>query len=323
MIILKKRKLKLKKNVYFVLGGILLLILAIIIGTNVYQDIKYKQTNEYKLLELGYSAEEIDILEENLTEEEVTALTAQDKDDFLLSILQDEYFIKDNLNRYMTYHEENEGTTTRNVVATVNTNSDYARYDHNIETDTSKDYLMLVNKYYHLNEDYVPTDLVNISNRYYYGEDHQIRSIVYEAFVDMWNQANNDGIYLIINSSYRNYQDQQSVYDSYKDTYGTTYADSIAARPGYSEHQTGLSLDIFSTEHTTTTNFKDSPAYSWLTENAYKYGFIQRYKETNEDITGFAEESWHWRYVGVEVATYLHEHDITFDEYYAYFIANE
>lgn len=323
MIILKKRKLKLKKNVYFVLGGILLLILAIIIGTNVYQDIKYKQTNEYKLLELGYSAEEIDILEENLTEEEVTALTAQDKNDFLLSILQDEYFIKDNLNRYMTYHEENEGTTTRNVVATVNTNSDYARYDHNIETDTSKDYLMLVNKYYHLNEDYVPTDLVNISNRYYYGEDHQIRSVVYEAFVDMWNQANNDGIYLIINSSYRNYQDQQSVYDSYKDTYGTTYADSIAARPGYSEHQTGLSLDIFSTEHTTTTNFKDSPAYLWLTENAYKYGFIQRYKETNEDITGFAEESWHWRYVGVEVATYLHEHDITFDEYYAYFIANE
>lgn len=323
MIILKKTKLKLKKNVYFFLGGILLLILAIIIGTNVYQDIKYKQTNEYKLLELGYSAEEIDILEENLTEEEVTDLTTQEKNNFLLNLLEDEYFIKDNLNRYMTYHEENEGTTTRNVVATVNTNSDYARYDHNIETDTSKDYLMLVNKYYHLNEDYVPADLVNISNRYYYGEGHQIRSIVYEAFVDMWNQANNDGIYLIINSSYRNYQDQQSVYDSYKDTYGTTYADSIAARPGYSEHQTGLSLDIFSTEHTTTTNFKDSPAYSWLTENAYKYGFIQRYKETNEEITGFAEESWHWRYVGVEVATYLHEHDITFDEYYAYFIANE
>ena len=56
--------------------------------------------------------------------------------------------------------------------------------------------------------------------------------------------------------------------------------------------------------------------------NAYQYGFIQRYEEDTEELTGFSEEAWHWRYVGVEVATYLHEHDITFDEYYAYFILN-
>ena len=299
------------------------MVVLVTIGKNVYQDIKYKQTNEYKLLELGYHAEEIDLLEKYLSIEEITSLTAQDKDEFLLSILEDEYFIKDNLTRYMAYHEKNEGTNARDVVATINTNSDYTRYDHNIQTDTKKDYLMLVNKYYHLDEDYIPSDLVAINNKYYYGEGHKIRSEVYEAFIDMWNQANNDGIYLIINSSYRTYQEQQSVYDSYKDTYGTTYADSIAARPGYSEHQTGLSLDIFSKEHTSTSNFKNSPAHIWLTQNAYKYGFIQRYNEKNEDITGFAEESWHWRYVGVEVATYLNEHDITFDEYYAYFIANE
>ena len=181
---------------------------------------------------------------------------------------------------------------------------------------------MLVNKYYHLDASYQPNDLVDISNQYYYGEGHQIRKIVYDAFIDMWNQAKNDGIYLIINSSYRTYEEQQSVYDGYKNSYGTTYADSIAARPGYSEHQTGLSLDIFSTEYTTTANFKGSPAYEWLVNNAYQYGFIQRYEEDTEELTGFSEEAWHWRYVGVEVATYLHEHDITFDEYYAYFILN-
>ena len=75
-------------------------------------------------------------------------------------------------------------------------------------------------------------------------------------------------------------------------------------------------------ENTTTSNFKGSPAHEWLVNNAYKYGFIQRYEEDTEELTGFAEEAWHWRYVGVEVATYLHEHNITFDEYYAYFILN-
>ena len=319
---MKKTKLKLKKSVWITLGGVVVLIVAIIIGVNVYQTAQYHKTNEYKLLELGYTEEEIQILEDDLTEQQITSLTEREKDTFLLELLQDSYFIKNNLTRYQTYHDDNEGQTARQVVATVNTNTDYAYYDYDLETDTNQDYLMLVNKYYHLDASYQPNDLVDISNQYYYGEGHQIRKIVYDAFIDMWNQAKNDGIYLIINSSYRTYEEQQSVYDGYKNSYGTTYADSIAARPGYSEHQTGLSLDIFSTEYTTTANFKGSPAYEWLVNNAYQYGFIQRYEEDTEELTGFSEEAWHWRYVGVEVATYLHEHDITFDEYYAYFILN-
>ena len=319
---MKKTKLKLKKGVWFAIGGALVLIILIIVGVKSYQTYQYHQTNEYKLLEIGYSAEEIQILEEHLSNEEITALTETEKEEFLLEVLQDPYFIKSYLDRYMAYHNDHEESTARNVVATVNTNTDYDYYTMDFDTNTEDDLLMLVNKYYHLSEDYEPTDLVNISNRYYYGEGHQIRSVVYDAFIDMWNEANNAGIYFIINSSYRTFQEQQEVYDSYKDSRGTTYADSIAARPGYSEHQTGLSLDIFSTEYTTTDSFKDSPHYQWLTQNAYKYGFIQRYEADTEELTGFAEEAWHWRYVGVEVATYLHEHDITFDEYYAYFILN-
>ena len=319
---MKKTKLKLKKNVWFALGGILIFIIAIVVGVNLYQNYQYRQTNEYKLLEAGYTEAEMKILKEKLTEAEITILADAEKDEFLIQVLQDDYFIKKYLDRYMAYHQDNEGSSARTVVATVNTNTDCNYYTEDFETNIEDDYLMLVNKYYHLDSAYTPTDLVNISNRYYYGEGHQIRSVAYDAFVDMWNQANNDGIYLIINSSYRTYAEQQQVYDFYKDSRGTTYADSIAARPGYSEHQTGLSLDIFSTEYTTTSNFKDSPAHEWLVNNAYKYGFIQRYKEDSEELTGFAEEAWHWRYVGVEAATYLHEHDITFDEYYTYFILN-
>ena len=321
MIFLKKTKLKLKKSVYLIIGIIIILVGACIIGVKVYKDMKYKETNEYKLLEAGYTKEEIKILEQNFSEEEIGSLANASKDEFLLELLQDEYFIKDNLSRYTAYHNEFLNDSARLVVAKINANTDYNYYTHDIDTDISKDYLMIVNKYYHLGEDYEPDDLVTISNQYYYGDGHQIREVVYDAFIDMWNQARNDDIYLIINSSYRNYQNQQEVYDYYKDTRGTTYADSIAARAGYSEHQTGLALDIFSTEYTTTSNFKNSPAHLWLKENAHKYGFIQRYQENTEDITGFAEEAWHYRYVGVEVATYLHEHDITFDEYYAYFIA--
>lgn len=317
---LKKTKLKLKKQVWVAIGGILAVVIVVVVGTNIYRNVQYKKTNEYKFLESGYTKEDITLLENNFSEEEINALADAPKDEFLLALLQDEYFIKDNLNRYTSYHNENQNISARDVVEIINTNTDYNYYDHDIDTDTSKDYLLLVNKYYHLSADYEPDDLVNINNKYYYGDGHQIRKVAYDAFIDMWNQANQEGIYFIINSGYRSFKDQQEVYDFYKDNYGTTYADSIAARPGYSEHQTGLSIDIFSTEYTAADAFKNSSHYEWLVNNAYQYGFIQRYRSDTENITGFSEEAWHWRYVGVEVATYLHEHNITFDEYYAYFI---
>ena len=224
MIILKKTKLKLKKNVWFAIGGIFIVVIMVIVGVNIYRNVQYKQTNEYKLLESGYTEEEINLLEENFTNEEVTALADASKDDFLISLLQDAYFIKDNLNRYTAYHSDNESLSARSVIEIVNTNNDYSYYDHDIDTDISKDYLLLVNKYYHLGNDYVPDDLVNINNKYYYGDGHQIRKVAYDAFIDMWNQANMKGIYFIINSGYRSFEDQQEVYDFYKNNYGTTYA---------------------------------------------------------------------------------------------------
>ncbi len=294
--------------------------IGIYASVKIYQNIQYKKTNEYKLLNIGYTLEEIDLLEDKLDNEYIDTLINKEKDDYLLTIIQEKYFLKRNITRYLEYHEKYENTNPSLVIALVNTNNDYKYYEHDIDTDTSKEELLLVNKYYHLTEDYVPEDLVKVSNKYYYGENHQVREKLYNAFINMWNAAYKEDIYLIMNSTYREYSEQLNVYKDYERSIGSIEADKIAARAGYSEHQTGLAIDVFSTKYTTTSNFKDSDAYLWLKKNAYKYGFIERYPEDKENITGFQAEAWHWRYVGVEVATYIQENKITFDEYYAYFI---
>lgn len=317
---MKKTKLKVKKQVWIFFIILLFLIIGVYAGLKIREDYLYKQTTEYKLLEIGYTKEEIELLNEKTSEKVIEQLLASSKNNVLLDIIKEPFYLKKYLERYLNFYQKNTSYTTKDIVTYVNTNNDYAYYDHDIDTDTSKDYLLLVNKYYHLSNDYVPTDLVSISNKYYYGENHKIRKTAYDAFIDMWNAAYNEGIYLIINSSYRTYESQMNVYDDYKNSRGTTYADSIAARPGYSEHQTGLALDIFSKDYTTASTFKGSNAHVWLQNNAYRFGFIERYQEGKEKITGFAAESWHYRYVGVDAATYIHDNNITFDEYYAYFI---
>ncbi|MCM1052921.1 MAG: M15 family metallopeptidase [Ruminococcus sp.] len=319
---MKKTKLKLKKQVYIILIVILFLAIGGYAFKNIHEDLEYRKTDEFKLLELGYTNEEIELIKEKVDETTINSLIATEKNEFLIELLNEPYYLNKNLVTYIEYHLENTYKSAKEVISIINTYNNYNAYENDIDTNIEDDYLMIVNKFYHLSEDYAPDDLVNVNNKYYYGDNHKVRKILYDAFIDMWNAAYQEDIYLIINSSYRTYEEQKGVYDDYKNTRGTTYADSVAARPGYSEHQTGLSVDIFSKENTTINSFKDSSAHNWLKNNAYKYGFIERYQESKEDITGFSAEAWHWRYVGVEAATYIYEHDITFDEYYAYFIAS-
>lgn len=320
MIILKKTKLKVKKQVWIVLVIIIFGSIGLYTFHKVSEERKYQKTNEYKLLKIGYTKEDIKSLEEKTNSEIIKQLLSSPKNEFILALIKDQYYLNKNLDRYLNYNKENSSVSPNDVVALINVNRDYAYYDHDIEANLSLKEKMLVNKYYKLPEDYTPEDLVNVSNKYYYGENHKIAKSTYEAFVDMWNEAYKEDVYLIINSSFRTYESQVSVYDYYKNSSGTTYADSIAARPGYSEHQTGLSLDIFSKNHITADIFKGSPAHIWLQNNAHRFGFIERYPEGKENITGFKEEAWHYRYVGSEIATYIHDNNITFDEYYAYFM---
>ena len=124
--------------------------------------------------------------------------------------------------------------------------------------------------------------------------------------------AKKEGLTLVANSTFRTYATQEKTYNYYKTNKGSAYADSYAARPGHSEHQTGLAIDI-STLNSTSENFEDTPEFNWLIDNAYKYGFILRYPENKEHLTGFDYESWHYRFVGLDVAKKIHEENITFD----------
>ena len=112
-------------------------------------------------------------------------------------------------------------------------------------------------------------------------------------------------------SGYRSYYDQKSTYNYWVSVYGQKDADTISARPGHSEHQTGLAFDITSLN----SSYGETEEGIWLRENCFKYGFIIRYPKGKEHITGYAYEPWHIRYVGVEHATYIMNNNLTLEEY--------
>lgn len=317
-------KLKLKKKVIY-RGIIVLLILIVgsIVGLNFYNDYQYKQTYEYKLIEHGYSLEEAKSLVDYYKKNEILdSLLAREKNTTILELIKEKYYIHKYLDRYLAYAEKNKETSIKDVVAIVNVNRDYDFYEHDIDTDIEKGILINVNKYYTLPDNFEPIDISDISIRYsYFG--NRITKEANDAYVSMWNAAKAEGFTLIVNSSYRDFASQERVYNNIKASSGGKEADKVAARPGHSEHQTGLAIDVFEIGNQATSTFKDSPAYTWLKNNAHLFGFIERYPEDKEYLTGYSFESWHWRYVGEEVATIMHNEDITFDEYYAYYIENQ
>lgn len=314
---------RLKKQVYFVFAGLILIIALAIFGLNKYKEYQYHQTYEYKLLEHGYDEEEVITILDNFSDNEhLDYFLNNEKNSNIVKLLDAEYYLDKHFYDYGAYLEENQDLSTSSIIRNINVHLDKDFYEVEYETDTSLDTQMLVNKYYLLSSDYAPDDLVNVPQTYSWGElgSQRVREVAYNAFLDMWHAAEQEGYYLMINSSYRSYQDQEAVYNNYKSSSGQKYADSIAARPGSSEHQTGLAIDIFSKTNTNRNSFTDSPEAKWLEDNAHIYGFILRYPEDKVDITGYNYESWHYRYVGEDIATYIYEHDITFEEYYAYFI---
>ena len=136
-----------------------------------------------------------------------------------------------------------------------------------------------------------------------------------DAFVAMAREARKDKRPIIAMSSYRSYKYQVNLFEKYKEADGIKDADTYSARAGFSEHQTGLCVDIYDGV-LDYTNFEQSDSFDWMQKNAYKYGFILRFPEGKENITGYQYESWHYRYVGKDIAKYIHNNDITFEEYY-------
>ena len=318
----KKKRLKLKKKVYYFGAFIVFLIVGILLGINYYNDYQYKQTNEYKLLEKGYSLEDTKTIFAKLSETEQQKLIDNDKDDKIISLLEQKYFLEKNLEDYKEYINKNNETDYAKVISIVNVHANHKWYQLELNTNEDLSMLMNVNKFYALSETYTPENLKNIGLTYAYDEEGENKLIdyAYDKFLELWQAANDQGFYLMVTSSYRDYESQKEIYDYRVSNWGERKADETAARPGHSEHQTGLVIDMTSKTEPLADSFTDSEAYKWLKENAYKYGFIERYPEGKTYLTGYNPESWHWRYVGEEAAKLIHDEDITFDEYYAFYI---
>ena len=315
----KRRRLKKSVKVFFIL--FILVIVGIIYGTKKYNEYLYHQTNEYKLTEVGYTLDESKLLINKLNDENETYFVEHDKDNHIISIIKEKYFLEKNLYDYIDYKINNKKASYSDVIAIVNVHANKDWYDNKTikETDMSKDNLILVNKFYKLKSDYIPEDLTNINLNYAY-DNNKVRKEVNDAFVNMASAAKEENIKLIANSSFRDYDRQDAVYKEFYYSKGIDYADKYAARPGHSEHQTGLCIDIFTGGNSNTENFEESDAYKWLIKNAHKYGFILRYPKDKEYLTGYNYESWHYRYLGIDIATKVYESNLTYDEYYAYYL---
>lgn len=131
------------------------------------------------------------------------------------------------------------------------------------------------------------------------------------ALKSMFAAAKADGLNLFICSGFRSYTTQKNLYNRYVKRDGVAAADRYSARPGHSEHQTGLAFDINKAD----SSFVGTPEAKWLAENSYKYGFIIRYPEGKESITGYKYEPWHVRYLGVETATAVYNSGLCLEEY--------
>ena len=166
--------------------------------------------------------------------------------------------------------------------------------------------LQKYSKIYFLNENFKPAALTNIPLRFAYenGKEYQLYDKVEPLLEKMFNAAIADGINLKVISAYRSFGTQSALKSSYNVTYGAGTANSFSADQGYSEHQLGTTVDITTPDTKDNFDLFDSTtAYKWLTNNAYKYGFILSYPKNNAYYT---YEPWHWRYVGIDLANRLH-----------------
>jgi LAS superfamily LD-carboxypeptidase LdcB len=177
---------------------------------------------------------------------------------------------------------------------------------------TDPELLQKYSKVYFLNENYIPSELTQIDNKYLFIRDKtlQIHDRVWPFLKDMLDAANAAGNQLQVASAYRSFGTQAQLKSTYKVVYGAGTANSFSADQGYSEHQLGTTIDFTTPKVGGGLNgFEKSNAYAWLQENAYKYGFIVSYPQTN---AYYIFEPWHWRFVGLDLALRLHNENKNF-----------
>lgn len=225
------------------------------------------------------------------------------------------YFKMSNLDRYITYKEKNNSLSNTQIVKDVNMDLDKDPYTDMKEAKNLNKINILVNKHNYLKENYVPNNLEQIDTKYALSNMSLVNTAKY-AFENMSKEANKENLKIIAMSTYRSYEYQVNLYNNYAKSDGKAAADTYSGRPGNSEHQTGLAVDVYNQDETYT-NFEKTEEYIWMQDNAYKYGFILRFPKGKEKETGYEFESWHYRYVGKNIAKIIKENNISLEEYIA------
>lgn len=247
-----------------------------------------------------------DLLEKGYESEKINELTF---------IFEDEYFKKSNLERYLDYYNAHPSSKDK-IVMYVNIGLDNDFYT-NIKTiENPSDLLVLVNKYNKLPDNYYPSDAVAFDSKYTISSaTKEMRKVAHDAAVKMMDDISKDGsMRLRVNSALRTKSYQNTLFTNSVSNNGMKHALLYSAKSRHSEHEAGLAVD-FSARGSGALMSEANSEYDWLKENAHKYGFIERYPKGKEHITGYGYEPWHYRYVGVDVATVVKTEGITFEEY--------
>ena len=229
------------------------------------------------------------------------------------------YHKSNNIKRYQDYHKLNSNLSVSDVVTRVNLNLDLPYYTNTKETKYLNTFYTLVNKYNYLRDDFVPNNLVEMTTPYS-KEGIYLVEEARDNFYKLVDKAKEEGLTIRAISAYRGYTYQKRLYDKYVEADGVNKADTYSARPGFSDHQTGLAIDVDNTI-SSFENFTNTKEYQWMLDNSYKYGFILRYPSGKESITTYQFESWHYRYVGLKLAKKIKASNLTFDEYFTRYLA--
>ena len=224
------------------------------------------------------------------------------------------FYKKENLSRYLKYKEKNPTLSDKDIIIRVNIGLDKEFYS-DVKRAQEADYIhVLVNKYRYLEPSFIPTNLAIVNPNFSKGT-RLLVDVVRVNFEKMASDMKLEGLNIRLISAYRSFAYQKVLYDNYVLKENEKEADTYSARPGHSEHQTGLAIDLDNVRKNYN-DFDKTKEFEWMQLNAHKYGFILRYPKDKEHITGYIYEPWHYRYVGTKIAKIIHKENITFDEYY-------
>ena len=296
-----------------------------------YLDINYVEEENFinninKLLDLGYKNKDINTFYEKVPKS-IDVITSNKYDKNIINYISLDYFKEENLDRYIKYDfidTKSVYDTTilkekynyEDTVTFVNAylDKDYYSNDIPLSKDEASKLDVIVNKYYKLDKDYEPEDLTVINSKFASGTQ-KLRKEAADKFEEMASDMLKENLKIYAGSTYRSYSYQEGLYNRYVKKDGFKEAETYSARAGYSEHQLGLAVDIVNGKWNYLS--EGDKEYTWLINNSYKYGFILRYPHESEYITGYVFEDWHFRYLGIDLATKVHESKLTYDEYIA------